>query len=194
MALAIDNTLAATSSNSYCDIAYADNYWAGHYNTVKASQWIPLTTDQKTMALVQAASIIETCRFTVYARIRDSYRQVFDQRLREVLTLSDEILPVKFYFYQTMQFPRNLDRDITTGILFIPDAILRAQCEQAVYLLSFDDTVISKALQGIDSDAVSVGSIHTRGKYRNEGSSIAPMTMELVRPFFLKSSTVQRRG
>jgi hypothetical protein len=194
MALAIDNTLSATTSNSYCDIAYADSYWAGHFNTARAAQWAALNTAQKTMALIQATRVIETCRFTVYAHLRDSYRMVYDQRGHNVLTLADEIIPVKFFFYQTLQFPRNLDRDIITGVNFIPEPILEGQCEQAVYLLTYDETVAEKALQGVETDLVQVGSIHTKGKYRENGTALAPMAKELVRQFWLTSTVTMRRG
>src|ERR1700675_4761813 len=110
MPLTLDTTLADMYANSYITVAYADDYWSNHYNSTKAAQWLALNTGQKGNLLIQACRTIETARFTENVRLRDGYPLLYDRRTRVVVQLNDQIQPVKYYYYQRLQFPRNLDR------------------------------------------------------------------------------------
>jgi hypothetical protein len=192
MALTIDNTLTGEFANSYVDVAFADNYWADHFILTKVAQWQALTANQKANALIAACRVIETARFTIDYRMPYNPNVTLDVRSKRVIELNDGE-PIKWSRLQKLQFPRNKDRH-SDGSLFIPDPVMWAQCEQAVYLLSFDETAAANQLQGIDSDQFAVGEINTRQKYRGAASMFAPTAYEFVRPFLLTSSAKSRRA
>lgn len=194
MAYTLTSTLSNEFSNSYVDLAYADNYWANHYSTVKSDSWSALGDDPKTLLLILACRTIESMRFTYTNPLQTDYQLVYDQRLGVVLDLEIDPDPMKFAYNQALQFPRNLDRNTTTGMAFIPEGIQMAQCEQAVYTLNFDESVIANRLQGITRDQVTVGNISLRQAYDRVGTSVAPAALEMVRPFLVRDSRKMRRG
>src|SRR3954470_11645487 len=116
MATTLNNILSDQFANSYVDVAYADNFWAGHYNATKAAQWAALTTNQKTSALVEACRVIETARCTIKVShsVGGDYDWYYDSVSRTVINVERHEIPVRVYFYQSLQFPRNFDRDIET--------------------------------------------------------------------------------
>lgn len=189
----LDNTMTDPYANSYVDVAYCDDHWANHWDSIKAGQWQALQEPQKERLLMQACRVIETLRFTESSRLRDNYNLVYDRRSRVVVQLNDQVQPVKYYYYQRLQFPRNLDRDINTGDLYIPEPIMAAQCEQTVYILNFDDSALATRIQGVTQDSTSVDTIRLRQSYLGGGSTLCPMALEYVRPFLLKSSYQNRR-
>jgi hypothetical protein len=195
MAVTVDATIGTKTSNSYCDVAYADAYFLQHYNTVKAAAWAALTTTQKNLALVNACRVIETARFTVIVNWYN-YQLKYDRNTGLILNLNTDLDPVKLDYFQKLQFPRNLDIDSTTGSAYIPESVQMAQCEQAVYLLTLDETALSNRIQGVVNDTVGVGrgAIHLNQQYASEGSTFAPLAFEYVRPFFLKSGARYRRA
>lgn len=193
MALTLNTTLADPYANSYIDITYCSDYWANHYNQVKAAQWAALTPGQQNNLLIEACRVLETARYTENVRLRDGYPLLYDRRTRVVVQLNDQIQPVKYYFYQRLQFPRNLDRDVTTGTLFVPEPILMAQAEQTVYTLNFDDTALANRAMGVTADYINVGNIRLRQSYVSDGSTFSPTALEYVRPYLLKSSYQARR-
>lgn len=192
-ALTLNNAMADQFSNSYVDIPYCDLYWANHFNTTGAAAWAALSTNQKTSALLQACRIIETARFTSLKQLRAPMPLRYDKHSRLVMTLEDQPLPTKWLWTQRLQFPRNLDHDYVTGALYIPEPIMMAQCEQAVYSLTFDGTAIQNRMQGVVEDITTVGNIHLRQNYVQDGSEFAPRAMEMSRPYMLKSSYNVRR-
>jgi hypothetical protein len=262
MAIALDTTLSGTQANSYCTIAFADDYWESHYSATKAAQWSALspttaagtisidiaghvtgvgtaftkqfngafltTTDQvsyvftyltsttgtvaplpvaaitaaaytlegtiqKTQLLVQATRIIETARFTNFVPLSE-YNLHYDRLTNSVLDITLSRDPVRYYYYQKLQFPRNLDFDPVLQTLYMPIPLMMAQCEQAVYTLNFDETAVANRLQGIVSDTLEIGKnqIHLSQEYVGEGSMFAPMALEFVRPFFVRSAKQKR--
>ncbi len=188
MALTLNTTLTDPYANSYVDVAYCDDYWAAHYSVTKATQWAGLSTAQKESLLIRACRVIETARFTTQADPRTFPRMEYSRRTRTVITWEDRVTATRYLYTQSLQFPRNLDVDLTDGHLFIPEPIQMAQCEQAVYSLNFDETAISNRLQGISADATYVGSIHLRQTYDQGGSQFAPMALDMCRPFFIRST------
>lgn len=184
---------AGSYSNSYVDVPYADSYWANHYNAVASAQWFALTVSQKAFALIAACRLIETIRFTTATRLRDDYPLLYDRHSGTFIQLNDQLSPIKFYYYQRLQFPRNLDRDILDGTLFIPEPICMAQCEQAVYLLTVDTSAIAARLQGVVEDVTYVGSIHLRQNFVQGGSTFSPVALDMARPYMLTSTHPVRR-
>ncbi len=195
MALTLNTTLADEFANSYADVAYADAYWEGHYSTVKAAQWAALTSPQKINLLIQSCRIIETLRFTNIERPGDyvSSRLHYDRRSHTVLSLNERSVVTKWNVLQRLQFPRNYDRNTATGALYIPEPVLLAQCEQAVYTMNFDDTAVANRLQGVTEDITTVGNIHLRQNYAVGGTQLSPTALDLVRPYLLATSVQIRR-
>jgi hypothetical protein len=190
----IDSTVGGTASNSYVSVAFANAYWADHYNATLSAQWDALSDGQKSSALIAACRVIETLRFTMQVT-RADYTLRFNRLTGTVIDMSYLWRePVKFYQYQKLQFPRNLDVLPDTGALYIPPPITEAQCEQAIYLLNFDQTAMSNRLQGITMDKISVGrgQIDLTQEYASSGSSIGPMALEMVRPFLVMRNRVRR--
>lgn len=193
MAQTLDNTLAGSQANSYCDVAFADDYWANHFSSTKSAAWAALKPAQKVQALIQGTRIIETIKFTNDVAISEYFLH-YDRITRQVLDLTMSKDPVKYYYYQKLQFPRNRDFDPTTQALYMPIPLMMAESEQAVYLLSFDETALSNRMQGIVNDTIEIGKnqIHLSQQYSANGSMLSPMAVELVRPFFVKSSKQRR--
>jgi hypothetical protein len=95
---------------------------------------------------------------------------------------------------QKLQFPRNLDLD-TTGEPYVPQDVKDSQCEQAVYLMSFDDTALITSTQGILEEAVTAGAVKSYTKYA-EGrppTYLSPMAIELMRPYLRTSGRLRRQ-
>jgi len=194
MALTLITTLADQFSNSYVDAAYCDAYWAQHYSAVKASQWAALVDGQKVSLLIAACRVLETARFTCLKTLRKTLPHRYDRHSRLVMTLEDQPMPTKWLWTQRLQFPRNLDHDFNTGALYIPEPVMMAQCEQAVYTLNFDDTAIANRLQGVVEDITNIGNIHLRQNYVQGGSQFSPAALELIRPYLLSTSAEVRRA
>lgn len=194
MALALNTTITDPYANSYVDAAYCDDYWAQHYSATKAAQWAALSSDQKISLLVAACRVIETGRFTAPAALRRPFGLDYSRRTRTVITMTDRITPAKYLYTQRLQFPRNLDVDLTDGHLFVPEPILMAQCEQTVYTLNFDETAVANRIQGVAADATYIGNIHLRQTYVSDGSQFAPMALEMCRPFLMKTSSRMGRS
>lgn len=193
MALTIDTTLAGVHSNSYIDQTYADDYWAAHFSAAKSLFWSNLSDDQKANLLIMACRVLETARFTNFVPISE-YTLHYDHVTGQVLDITLTREPVRFYYYQRLQFPRNLDFDPTTQQLYIHPAIQMAQAEQAVYMAQLDDTALSNRLQGVTQDTIAVGrsQIHLSQQYTTDGSMFAPMALEFIRPFLVKGARMRR--
>lgn len=193
MALTLNNTLKDVYANSYVDVTYCDAYWAGHFSATKVAQWANLSTQQKTTLLIAACRTIDSARYTL--KIPTSEFNIhYDYRTRTVLNLSLYTDPIKYYYYQRLQFPRNLDVDTITGLVYIPEPILMAQCEQAIYTLNFDESALAARMQGVVNDTIGIGKgqIHLNQEYVGQGSAFAPMAMEMLRPYFVAGQKMRR--
>lgn len=193
MALTLVTTVAGSTSNSYVTTAYCDAYWEQHYSATKAALWSALSDVQKVSALINACRVIETGRFTVpVSPYNESFYHHDTRQGKMIVMYPEDYQPIKSDSTQNLQFPRNIDRDSTTGDLFIPEAVQLAQCEQAVYLLAFDDSVLSNKLQGIATDSVGVGNLRMSQEYSGQGTALAPMAVEHLRPFFITNTKLRR--
>lgn len=191
--LVVDTTIAGPESTSYIETSFADDYWSGHYSSTKAAQWSSLTDDQKVTLVISATRIIDTARFTHVIPISE-YQLHYDHRTGQILDITMNREPCRYYYYQKLQFPRNLDIDPVTHSVFIPIPVQMATCEQAIYLLNFDETVAANRMQGITMDKFSVGKgqLETTQQYGGVVSMFAPMAMELIRPFFVTGAKMRR--
>jgi hypothetical protein len=189
-----DSSIAGPLANSYCSVLYADDYFSNHYDFVKSTNWSNFGFVQKQRVLIQATRILETARFTSVVTYLD-YGLYYDRNSGLVLQFSLDRDPVKFAFGQHLQFPRNLDIDIN-GVKFIPEEIMFAECEQAIFLTTLDETALANRIQGVTSDTVSVGkgNIHLNQQYALGGSAFAPLALEFVRPYILKTGGRVRRS
>jgi hypothetical protein len=194
MAIVLDNTIGGLESNSYVDAPYLIDYWTEHYNTALAAQVLALTTLQQDYLLVRSCRIIEALRFTRPVS-RTDYQLRYNRLTGTVIDMSYLTRePVKFAYFQKLQFPRNLDIHIEDGTFIIPESILMAQCEQAAYMLNFDETAIANRLQGVTLDKTGVGrqQIDLTQEYGAAGSMIAPMAYELLRAYLVSTQKVRR--
>lgn len=193
MAIAIDSTLAGETANSYVAVSYCDDYWAQHYSSIKAEQWSELSAAAKALTLVVACRHLETLRFTSSQRKHDDgYAYEYNQRTGLVVGVRSGTHVSKYLATQALQFPRNVDYN-SAGTYYVPDAIKFAQCEQAVYLLSFDESAMVTHLQGVDYEEVTAGAVTVRQRLSGAGGSImSPVAIELVRPYLLRSGVVGR--
>ena len=191
MAYVLNSTLSDEFANSYTDLSYADFFWENHYLSTKSDAWAALTDEQKTSALLTACRSLEQIRFTEPRNFRLEYkaREWYDRRtgLAQSYELDKQFR--KYLYYQALQFPRQVDVNSTTGATYIPEAILMAQCEQALYEVTFDDSIIASQLQGLGREGVTLGTLKTSQTFTGLGVNIAPSALSYIRPFIIKLST-----
>lgn len=195
MAFTLVTDLSGEQSNSYVDITYADDYWNNHFNAMKISQWAALSAGAKANLLVQACKVIETARFTEPIDFFTPYHLMIDPvtgQIRSVKRLMDR--PQRLNFYQRLQFPRtDTVYWASGGAPYIPEEIKMAQCEQALYLLNLDETVVANSLMGLRSENINVGAVIVDQSYSSGGTLYSPIAKSFVTPYLLKTSTrIQR--
>jgi hypothetical protein len=194
MAIVLDATVGGEFSNAFTNIAYADEYFENHYNSVKKAAWQALTDEAKEAALMDATQILEQFNFIVGVLKPTVSDMVYDPRTGKFLAyVNESVTPTKYNYFQALQFPRSVDV-YTDGTLYIPEKIKRATCEQAVYLLAFDDSALANRLQGITMDRVSIGqgAISATQEYGLGGTMLAPTAHQLIRPYLVNTSRVLR--
>lgn len=177
-------------TNSYVDQAYADDYFSNHWVATYNTQWSALADQAKQNLLVAACRVIESARFTnVIVRTDWRFHRYYNRLTMQIMNFQLLREPVKYYFYQALQFPRNLDIDPISGAVYVPEAIQMAQCEQAIYLLTFDQSAIQNKLQGVVNDTISIGrgQIHLNQQYGAEGSMYAPQAYEMIKSFLVRN-------
>jgi hypothetical protein len=195
MATTIDATIMGEDANSYADLSFADSYFENHFNSVKSTAWNNLSDEQKSQVLVQACYDLEQFRFTEDVDREHSIVQgslQWDSRQgRFTAYVTPTNAPVPYSVYQALQFPRN--RDVKSdGSPFIPPRIQMAQCEQAIYLVTFDETAIANRLQGINLDSISVGELRATQEYQYQGTTLAPLAFEFIKTYLYRSSRMSR--
>jgi hypothetical protein len=200
MSVTLDATLSAEFGNSYVDVTYADSYWTQHYDATKAAKWQALSSSQKALLLVKACRLIETKRFVYDLDRRSNYSPVmrWDRSKGAVIEWPDDYRPVKAVYNQALQFPRNIDRNTTTGNTYIPEPVMWAQCEMAIHVLTFDDSAIAAQLKGIKSESVAVGDIKISSEYSDTAGTaktmLSPEAYDLLRPYIISSQKTIRRA
>lgn len=201
MAVTLITDLASEVANSYCDADFADAYWANDYRTAKVALWTALTADQKAKLLVRACAVIETMRFVIPYSLPE-YALHYNRRTRTILDMNLSRDPVKYFYYQKLQFPRNLDvyfqnppAGSVLGDLYIPEDIKNAQCEQAGYLLSFDESQLASRMQGVSMEKTSIGKgqVDVTVEYAGGlGTTMSPVALDYCRPYLVRGGKMQR--
>lgn len=182
--MALDSTVAGQAANSYLPLEDADAYFANHYSLTKGSTWAGLAVSQKESVLRRACQILEKLR-------------VLDQEYGAgawPTALERDLYLYNVHRYgigQRLNFPRNLDVQ-PNGQPFVPQDVKDAQCEQAFYLLAFDEAPLQARLSGIAEESISAGPVRSDTTYRTDGSMLAPMAMELMRDFIRPTNRVRR--
>jgi DnaT-like ssDNA binding protein len=193
----LDCTLSLETSNSYCNTEYCDGYWADHFDTTKAAQWAALSDAQKQRLLIRACATLDTLRFTVPHTLPE-YALTYNRRTRTVMDMNLTRDPVKYYYYQKLQFPRNLDVYVETGpygTTYIPDNVLDAQCEQALYTLNFDESAIASRMQGITMEKLGLGkqAVEITQEFGSGiGTALSPTAYDFVRSLVVRGGRMQR--
>jgi hypothetical protein len=193
----LDSSLGTETANTYCDLEYADSYFANHFSSAKSTTWSLFTEAQKIQVLIQACWTIEQVRFTIpndgwHSSIGPDF--LYTNAAGQFQAYSNRTYEsTKYFFYQVLQFPRN--KDVTSGgQLYIPDRVMKAQCEQAIYLTSFDDSAIANTLQGVALDTIQVDKIKLTQEYTSgvRGTALAPMALEYLKPYVLWTQRLKR--
>lgn len=193
MALTLNDTVGDADANSYANLVFSDDYWDNHYSTVKRDQWRALNDDQKVTALIHACRVIETARYTVQRPPESNPRLIYNRVSGLVAPVNTSLIPVKHTSTQKLQFPRNIDVD-AADVPFIPEDAKTAQCEQALYLLTYDDSAVANRLRGVVQDALAVGNIKTQQTFVTGGSAFSPVALEMVRNYMIKPTATMRRA
>lgn len=190
MAFTLDNTLSGETSNSYCDLAYANSYFAASPNSAKRDTWAAFSDAQKTIVLIQACQMLEALKCTMPWEtppplgVRMTYGQNWPR------TSIWERYPA--HMDQLLQFPRNIDYTMNTGVYYIPEPVMQAQCEQAYYLATLDESVLSDQLQGKRGDQITANSIELSTTYTGQGNAYAPMCIALMKPYLIRTRKLGR--
>lgn len=186
--MALVTTVGGETSNSYVTVNEANVYFANHYLTAKATLWAALTQPRKESVLKRGCQQIETFK------VLDDELSTGRLPFALMIDLGYDLTIHRAEINQRLQFPRNLDLDSTSNV-FIPQEVKDAQCEQAVYLLGFDDAALITSQQGILEEAVTAGAVKSYTKYA-EGrppTYLSPMAVELMRPFFRTTGRLRRQ-
>lgn len=187
MAITLNNTAMSETANSYCDIDFADDYFLNHVVTANNDLWSVLDDDKKAQLLVQACYHIEQLKFTIPTNIFPFDAQLQYNNLTHTFFYSEPATPgvaVKYTSLQSLQFPRNID--MRSSGVFIPERILIAQCEQAIYLATFDSSVLSSTMQGVRSDILQAAGITISQRLEPGGTTVSPLVMSYVNPYILR--------
>jgi hypothetical protein len=169
----ISSEIYSDYATSYCSLAFAVTYFANHYKAAYAVQWAALTPGQQGMLLNAACRDIEQFRF-VDRQAVPTYRYFVDPVKGRMLILTPRRDPIKYNYYQSLQFPRSVDIH-QDGTVFIPMEMQWAQCEQAIYRLNFDETLLSNARQGLSINSIKVGGGISIYQHLNSGGdNLAP--------------------
>lgn len=185
--MAIDATVGGENSDSYVTVNEATTFFNNHYITAKKTAWAALTQPQKESALKRACQQLETLR------VLDDELSTGRLPIALMIDYGYDLSLHRAEINQRLQFPRNIDID-SSNVPFVPQEVKDSQCEQAVYLLSFDDTALVTSTQGIVEEAVTAGAVKSYTRY-SEGHAptyLAPMVVELMRPFLRTSGRLRR--
>lgn len=186
--MAIDATIGGSASNSYVTRAEATTYFANHYSLSKSVAWAALTITQQDAALLRATQIVDGIR------VLDT--ELGSGALPVALVAHDmyDLTIHRQMVGQILSFPRNIDLDINSAA-FIPQAVKDSECEQAIFLIAFDDSALQTQMQGILSESVQAGPVSTSTHYGAAGAAgsyVSPIVMELMHPFIRPTRRLKR--
>lgn len=184
--MALITTVAGANSDSYVSVAEANAYFASHWSLAKNELWSALNPAQKERVLRAATQVLEGLRFL---DDEHGYGALLPLSLREAGQFDYTICRLEPT--QRLQFPRNVDID-ANNVAFVPQEVKDAQCEQAVYMLSFDDSQISNQMQGVMEEAIAAGNVRVYTQYSRRGTFVAPLALQLVSPFLRRGTRIKR--
>lgn len=191
MARILISDISSEIANSYVDLDYADAFWLDDYRPLLRDQWTALTPGQKSGLLIDACRVIESIRFTLPV-VGSDYTLTFNRRAGNFIFANAARLPYRAEQSQSLQFPRNLDIYDTNppspdllGKYYVPTQVKDAQCEQAMHLFNFDESIIGSRLQGLVQDSAGIGDIKTSQLYGGLFTMLAPKALENLKSFFI---------
>lgn len=188
----LNTTIADERANSYAALADFQDYWGQHYDLATAA--VMLAIPDPTLLLISACRIIETVHFTEPVDPLSDYHLVYDSRQQQIRSVKTNYgRPQKYNYYQMLQFPRTLDI-YQDGTLYIPPAIIAAQCEQAAYQFTFDTSTLETSLQGIDREAINVGGVSISQHIRPKGSMLSAAAYNFCKPFIINQNMRLQRA
>lgn len=186
--MALDITLAGSTSDSYDTVTNADTYFASHWDASKVAAWAALSSGQKEGAMRQAAMIIETLNFW-----QDSAEATvtYDSNLRKCLITPYET-------NQALSFPRNIDIN-SSNVAFIPTDVKQAQFEQAIFLVSsMNESVVQSRARGLIAESVQAGSVSVSQSFESGGNQdttsmmVSPIALMLLKKYIVKARRTVR--
>lgn len=190
--MALDATVGGSTSDSYVTLVEADAYFANHYSLVKTTAWAALSSGQKEAVLRRACQVMDSLR------VLDAD---YGSGALPLALIQDDML-ANFSIHrlepgQVLSFPRNVDLVLGTYTGFIPQLVMDAQCEEAIYLLTFDESALVTRLSGIRQQTVAAGNVRvsqafSAGGVGGGGTYMAPLALELMRPFLRFARRMQR--
>lgn len=184
--ITINSTVADERANSYVTVIEFQAYWTQHFDTTTAAAMLAIS--DPVLLLVRACRTLETLHFTEAVDPLSDYHLLYDTRTQQIRSAKTNYgRPQKYNYYQHLQFPRTLDV-YQDGNLYIPPEVQGAQCEQAAYEFSFDASVLSTSLQGVERDAVNVDGISVSQHIRPKGTMISPVALNMCKPFLINST------
>lgn len=185
----LDITKSGEFSNSYVDLDYADTFFDNHYSAIKRDGWSALSDDQKESALVDACQDIDTLCFTDEEILTAIPR--LDPITLTYRNVTDGV--VKFLATQRLQFPRNRDIHFA-GDTYIPVDVQRAQCEQAYYRVTLDESELIAQRKGLKRELTSVDGIRVMQIFDGSGDQFSPIAVGYLRKYLRPRRRRMDRG
>lgn len=184
--MALDSTVGGANANSYVSLSEANTFFTNHYSAVKTSTWAALSDAQKEAVLKRATQVLDTLRvldseFAWGPALASPFRLVSDYDITIHRQMEN----------QRLQFPRNIDLDANDAA-YVPQDVKDAQCEQAIHLLTFDESALLTALSGVTEETLTAGPIRSRQVIGRTGTFLSPLALELMRPYCRPTNRVQR--
>jgi hypothetical protein len=183
--MALITTVAGSDTDSYISVRDTDLYFNGHWSLTKQDSWNAMETAQKERLLKTATHVLETMRFLD----REAGGTALPESL--ILNADDDIEIRRYSVTQRLSFPRNVDVD-ADGVPFVPQAIKDATCEQAVYIITFDEAVLATQYTGIIAETAEAGSVRMYANYGRLGTMLSPIAAELIRPYLRPTRRLMR--
>lgn len=185
--MALDTTVGGANSDSYVSVTEANAYFATHWSTAKNTLWNTLNGVQRERVLRAACQVLEGLR-CLDAEYGGGALPTALMDLEHY-----DVTIHRLGFTQKLQFPRNIDID-ANNVGFIRQEIKDAQCEQALYLIAFDDSQISTYLQGVYEESVSAGNVRVHTTFNRRGTMVAPMALQLMTPYLRRNQQRSKRA
>jgi hypothetical protein len=188
--ITLNSTISDEFANSYCDQDFADQYFENHVVSTKRDAWDALEDDQKANALIQACYIIEQLKFTVPTNLWDSRLQYDNLTHRYYYSYpADPSTAVKQTPLQALQFPRNVDTNFQGT--FMPERVMMAQCEQALYMTTLDESTVGDSLQGVTSQVFQAGGVTISQRMNPGGLLLSPIAQNFLNPYIMQKTGIR---